>query len=593
MKSIEYLVSTMNKNNEKFVDAMNIKDNVIIINQTEYESIKTIERENQIIKFISVKERGLSKSRNKAIENSSSDICVLSDDDFKYYEDSSQKILEAYEKHKDADMIVFYYHTSGRQQKKFNHKAQKVNYLNALKICSAQITFKRKSIVDNNIKFKEDFGAGTEKYKAGEESIFLYECLKKGLKIYIEPVYILRIEERDNGSAWFEGYNKRFFITKGAAYYQMTPMFYWILILQFAIRKRKIYRTDGISTRKVIASMFESSRQYKKEKRKNIYMLGDFISDTGPAIVNKNYAFYLEEKIYFCMSNNKIRRMIDLIIKLRKCEVILISGLSKFQLLGCNIAKMFNKKVIYLMHGYTKIEYEVNEIEEKNQILKEVEEKMLMKVDKIICVSQRFSELLKKERPDLQNKIYFVNNGIEVKQVQKEKKEKEMFTVISVGGGMKIKNNLSICKAINEIKDIDIKFTVIGNKDKEGEKIEKYNFVEYYENLKHNEVMEKMQQADLYIQNSYFETFGLAIFEAISEGCKILISKNVGALSIIDNIEDDMIINNNEDIEEIKMKIRKAYVKRNKKINYIQDCSKYSWSESAKKLLNLCVENKQ
>ena len=257
MEKIEYLISTMNRENEQFLENMNIKDDAVIINQTKYNDLKIIKKGNQKIKFISVNEKGLSKSRNRAIEEAEADICVLSDDDFKYYDNSSEKILEAYRKYKDADIIAFYFQSNNeRQKKKFNNKSSKINYLSSLKLCSAQITFKKKSLLENNIKFNEDFGAGAEKYKSGEENIFLYECLKKGLKIYIEPVYILEIKERNNGSVWFEGYNKNFFETKGSVYYQMTPLFYWILILQFAIRKRNLYKNDKISVLQAILYMF-------------------------------------------------------------------------------------------------------------------------------------------------------------------------------------------------------------------------------------------------------------------------------------------------------------------------------------------------
>ncbi len=267
MKSIEYLVATMNKTNEDFIKTMNIKDNILIINQTSYKDTEITKNTNQTIKFISVDEKGLSKSRNMAIENSNGDICVVVDDDFRYYDNASQKILEAYERNKDADIIAFYYTKKGEKTKKIKHKTRRVRYLRSLKINSAQITFKRESIVNNNIKFNENFGAGAEKYTAGEENIFLYECLKKGLKIYREPVYILEIEERESGSTWFKGYNKEYFTTKGAVYYQMTPTFYWILILQFAIRKRKLY-VRNMKTIQAIKTMFNGKNEYKKIKNK-------------------------------------------------------------------------------------------------------------------------------------------------------------------------------------------------------------------------------------------------------------------------------------------------------------------------------------
>ncbi len=99
-----------------------------------------------------------------------------------------------------------------------------------------------------------------------------------------------------------------------------------------------------------------------------------------------------------------------------------------------------------------------------------------------------------------------------------------------------------------------------------------------------------MKQSDLYIQNSSFETFGLAVCEAIACNCKILLSKHIGALSIIKNLDEDMIINDNTDINEISEKINKIYIKKDEKINYIEDYEKYSWKNEAKKLFDICTK---
>ena len=95
-----------------------------------------------------------------------------------------------------------------------------------------------------------------------------------------------------------------------------------------------------------------------------------------------------------------------------------------------------------------------------------------------------------------------------------------------------------------------------------------------------------MKNADLYIQNSYYETFGLAVAEAISMGCDILLSKNMGVLSIIDNIYGDMIIQDNEDVDEIKNKIEKKMNSKNKNV-FINNFNDLSWKKETRKLLEL------
>ena len=83
----EVLVSTMNqeKKNE-LIRNMRINDCVIINQITK--NIKFQKDDlNSSQKFLSFKEKGLSRSRNKAIQNSSADICIIADDDMYYEED--------------------------------------------------------------------------------------------------------------------------------------------------------------------------------------------------------------------------------------------------------------------------------------------------------------------------------------------------------------------------------------------------------------------------------------------------------------------------------------------------------------------------
>ena len=51
--------------------------------------------------------RGLSNSRNMALENAEDDICILCDDDVVYCDRYAELVEEALEKVPDADMMVF------------------------------------------------------------------------------------------------------------------------------------------------------------------------------------------------------------------------------------------------------------------------------------------------------------------------------------------------------------------------------------------------------------------------------------------------------------------------------------------------------
>ena len=78
--------------------------------------------------------------------------------------------------------------------------------------------------------------------KMGEENSLLFSCLRKKLKIRFEPKEIADLHIGE--STWFDGYNEGYFIGIGAAFASMSMLLSHILILQFAIRKYKLYKND-------------------------------------------------------------------------------------------------------------------------------------------------------------------------------------------------------------------------------------------------------------------------------------------------------------------------------------------------------------
>lgn len=258
---VEVLISTMNlKDEKKLINRMNV-NKCIIINQVKNEN--DIEIKNSDCRVFSYCEKGLSKSRNRAINKSSGEIIAIADDDMTYCDDYEKIIISAYEKYRNADIIAFHVENSDSERGKKKRKEKKSNFLTSMKIQSVQLTMRRESIIKNNLLFNENFGAGA-KWFMGEENIFLYDCLKKGLKIYYVPDTIARLN--DSESTWFRGFNKEYFIVKGGVYYEMSKIFCPLFILQFAIRKKKKYKNE-MSIIEAIKFMNQGKKKRKKEKK--------------------------------------------------------------------------------------------------------------------------------------------------------------------------------------------------------------------------------------------------------------------------------------------------------------------------------------
>ena len=255
----EVLLSAMYLENEDYIDTLGIHTDCVVVNQCDRQLEKKVRHATPSgdvdVTYIETMQRGLSKSRNMAISFANGPVCILCDNDVEYVEDYDRIINDAFLRHADADIIVFFIKRPERSQPVFD-KDTKMGYLSVLKIFSPEIAF-RKSSVDS-ITFNEMFGAGA-KYFMGEENIFLYECLKKHKKIVYVPSMIAKVREEE--STWFKGYNREFFISRGANYAAMSRFFSIILILQFAVRKRNLYKS-GIGMADAVITMFKGRRQY-------------------------------------------------------------------------------------------------------------------------------------------------------------------------------------------------------------------------------------------------------------------------------------------------------------------------------------------
>lgn len=239
-QSIQVLLSTMNLKNDHNVESltrkMKITSKYLIVNQTLDKDVN-ITNNNVVTKF----EKGLSKSRNVAIENAKEDIILFADDDVVYANDYEATIIDAYNKYPKADIICFYVESLNKKRKTKRIKTGKIGYINAMKVVSFEMSCRRKSIITNNLRFDENFGIGA-KNNRGEEQIFLYEALKKGLNVIFVNKKIGEVRQEE--SNWFEKYDKQFFEIQGRVFKRLTKKYYILLILQYAIRKYPLYNKD-------------------------------------------------------------------------------------------------------------------------------------------------------------------------------------------------------------------------------------------------------------------------------------------------------------------------------------------------------------
>lgn len=238
---LQVLVATMDQKDYSLLEKMNINSDAIIANQCDKNEVDSFDYNGYHIRRFSFAERGVGLNRNNALMRATNDVCLLADDDVVLMNNYCDIILDSFKQNPDVDVII--YNLDEEVPKRFVIKNKiRIGYLNYMRFGAARIAFKTRSITKNGISFNLHFGGGAE-YSAGEDTLFLRDCLKNKLKIIALPITIGKIKE-DRPSTWFNGYNDKYFIDRGALFAAISRKWARILCLQFIIRHRKMFKTD-------------------------------------------------------------------------------------------------------------------------------------------------------------------------------------------------------------------------------------------------------------------------------------------------------------------------------------------------------------
>ena len=232
---IQLLVSAVDKDAAALISQMNIQTDAVIVNQCDRYGYEEIADAGHKIKVFSMPERGVGLSRNTALLHAEADVCVFSDEDIVLSKDYETQILGAYEQLPDADMILVNVKAAPSRRTYWNEDIHRINYRNYGRYPAYSITVKRDALLRANVYYSLLFGGGAQ-YSNGEDSLFLKDCLKAGLKIYSHTICIG--EETERESTWFSGYHEKFFRDRGVLYHHL----YGKLALPLALRFLWVHR---------------------------------------------------------------------------------------------------------------------------------------------------------------------------------------------------------------------------------------------------------------------------------------------------------------------------------------------------------------
>lgn len=317
-----------------------------------------------------------------------------------------------------------------------------------------------------------------------------------------------------------------------------------------------------------------------------IFVVGDHKTGTGPANVTKEYIRCLPKGTLYQKMTSKICRLPELYFNILRSDIIFFSGYSKQNVYGMKFAKLLHKPTAYLVHGAIDHENEINHAQ--NDLQSRVEAETLELADLLLAVSNRFMQWLKDTYPQYADKIDYVTNGIDERTVSQDCTG-DMTKILSIGGGMPRKKIVEICRAIEIINaegNEQISLYVIGKEGADTEAISKYPFANDLGLVSAEKKEELFKECGIFIQNSCFETFGLAPIEALCAGESVLCSGICGVLDLFKSADDTDIINDYSDSLEIADKIK--YIMKNPNRDKLLsdiDFSEMSWEARTKQLM--------
>ena len=259
---IEILIATMNKDSLDFLNPMFsfsyfTNFSILIINQTIKEKLLVSDYPN--IRVINSFEKGLSKSRNLALENAVKKILIIADDDVVYQNDFVAKIIIAYNKFPHATVINFCaINQNGASLKKYPTDSKKqLNAFDIFNISSIEMTINKERLDAVGIRFDENFGLGAS-FEMGEEALFLFDLKNENQQIAFENQIIVAHETLTSSDK--KGMNERYYIY-GALFTRVlnSNYTYWLFAKVFFDLKQNKLK---------LSSLYKALKSAKQGRKK-------------------------------------------------------------------------------------------------------------------------------------------------------------------------------------------------------------------------------------------------------------------------------------------------------------------------------------
>lgn len=145
---------------------------------------------------------GVTKIRNKVLDNAQGDFLVFADDDVTFNEQGLREAIKAMQDKGLALVLGQAIDENGNLRKSYPKTSQRLTKLNSGKAATYETLVDVKAVRSAGVKFDENFGAGVQDNFLGDEYIFIADLISKGLHCYFMPIVIATHPAVSSGSGW-------------------------------------------------------------------------------------------------------------------------------------------------------------------------------------------------------------------------------------------------------------------------------------------------------------------------------------------------------------------------------------------------------
>jgi len=235
---LQVLIPTMRRDTEEqiraMLEALNVHSDAIIANQGAIESRYSFNYEEHVITVINTKTRGVSINRNILVKNLEASIGFFTDDDCELLPDYEKTVIDFFLRNKAE---AAYFNGLIKNDKKISNgdTCFVASFHDVSHAGGPGIALSKKAIEKYNLLFNEQLGTPNKIYN-GEDSFFMFELVKKRVKLFRSSKTIFNITEDDETSSYFKGYDNQYFASRGAINKLVHPFSYMFFRHYYALR---------------------------------------------------------------------------------------------------------------------------------------------------------------------------------------------------------------------------------------------------------------------------------------------------------------------------------------------------------------------